>query len=146
MSLESRNALYQRILHIGLAYPIPERPLNPSDDPDAEHQREIYNLYASGQITVPQYHHLKDREYEEVHGIQSKRRVGKMTVDETGVIDAFVEDEPGEREARLREQIEGVVTPLDQLEEGLLDKNGKEIMLHPMDRRAIEFRERMRTW
>lgn len=69
-----------------------------------------------------------------------------MTVDETGVIDAFVEDEPGEREARLREQIEGVVTPLDQLEEGLLDKNGKEIMLHPMDRRAIEFRERMRTW
>ena len=79
--------------------------------------------------------------------MRQRRRVGKMTEDEANVIDAFVEEAPGEREARLREQVEdnvGAVEPWK--DEGIMGKYGEVTMLHPMDRRAVEFRERMRTW
>ena len=70
-----------------------------------------------------------------------------MTIDEQDVIASFVEEESGERETRLRKQIEGDVKLVDDLEdEGILNRDGQVVMLHFMDRRAVEFRERLRTW
>ena len=147
LPLEKRNELFHRILHIGLAYPIPLRPTNPDDDPDVELEQKLYEQYETGQVSVAGYHHLRDREYEHIHGMQVKRRVGKMTEEDRGVIEAFVEEEPGEREERLREQVERDVGEADvNAEGGIVGEDGKTMMLHPMDRRAVEFRERLRPW
>lgn len=125
------------------------RPLNPSSDPSVEHEKALYSLYETGQVSAAQYHHLKDREYEEIHGMRSplRRRVGKATTEETDVISAFVEEVPGERESRLRGQVQRDLGAPDEWDdEGISGKDGEVIMLHHMDRRAVEFRERMRTW
>jgi hypothetical protein len=90
---------------------------------------------------------LLDREYEERMGMRETRRVGKMTGEEREVIVAFVEDEPGEREKKLREQVERDVGMLEEWdEEGIVDHSGRATPLHEHDRRAVEFRERLRTW
>ena len=147
LSMEVRNALVHRVYQTGLTYLVPNLTPNPSGDPKLEIQRHLYSLYETGQITAAQYHHMKDREYEEIHGMRLRPRIGKLTEEDTGVIDAFVEAEPGEREARLRAQVEvdvGVGEFSD--EEGITGRDGKVLMLHRMDRRAVEFRERLRTW
>lgn len=142
-----RNSLFHRILKLGLSYPTPLRPRNPSGDPDIELECKLYDLYETGQVTASEHYHLKDREYEQIQGMQSTRRVGKMTEEVADVIEAFVEEEPGEREARLKEQIEKDFGEIDGFEDGgITGRDGKLVMLHHMDRRAVEFRERMRTW
>ena len=145
--MEVRNGLVQRVYQTGLSYLVPTLSPNLLGDPGLEIERNLYSLYETGQVSAAQYHHLKDREYEEIHGMRSRPRVGKLTVEETGIIDAFVEVESGERDARLRAQVEedvGVREIRD--EEGILGKDGEVLMLHRMDRRAVEFRERFRTW
>jgi len=142
-----RNALFHQILHIGLDYPVPTRPLNPDNDPDIHLKQKLYDLYETGQISISQYHHMQDREYEEINGLRQRRRLEEMTEDEMEVIDSFVEDTPGEREVKLRQQVEGGVGAFDQFDDkGIKGESGEAVMLHPMDRRAVEFRERMRTW
>jgi hypothetical protein len=73
--------------------------------------------------------------------------VGKTTGEEREVISAFVEDEPGEREKRLRDEVESGVRVLRTSdEEEIVDRDGSAAKLHPNDPRAVEFRERFRTW
>ena len=109
---------------------------------------ELWGLYESGHLNKAQYYHAKDKRYETMHGMQVPRRVGKMTEGQKDVIEAFVEEKEGEREQRLRDQIEKDVGfgHDDGFEEGLVDDEGRVLQLHPMDRRAVEFRERLRTW
>jgi hypothetical protein len=134
-----------RVLTAGLTYPIPTPPKFDSDDPLLELRQTLYNRYVIGQITAAQYHRLLDSEYEERMGMRETRRVGKMTGEEREVIAAFAE--PEEREQRLREEVERDVGMLREWdEEGIVDKDGNAIQLHLHDRRAVEFRERLRTW
>ncbi len=102
-------------------------------------------MYEIGQLNATQYHHLVDRHYEELNGMQQRQRVGKIRSEQLEVIDAFV-DEDGDREERLRKEIEGDLGMNPEYEDGIVDKYGRVIMLHPADRRAVEFRERLRTW
>lgn len=104
-------------------------------------------MYELGQVTAAEYHHIQDRHYEELHGMQVRRRVGKMTESVKATIEAFVEESQGDREERLRAEIEGDVgVNPDYDEDGIIDRHGDLIRLHPMDRRAVDFRERLRTW
>lgn len=150
LPLEKRNELFHKVLRSDLAYSKPTRPRFKDDDgPEKQMEKELFKLYELGQITPAQYHHLNDRRYEEMHGMQVRQRVAKLTEDEKDVITAFVEDEPGEREERLRDQIEkdvGFGQDDWDGDEGIIDRAGRVIKLHPMDRRAVEFRERLRTW
>ena len=109
---------------------------------------ELFKLYETGYVTSAQYYHMKDRHYEELNGMQFRRRVGKMTEGEKDLIESFVEEEPGEREQRLRDQIEKDVgwAQDDFEDDGIVTKTGDIVKLHTMDRRAVEFRERLRTW
>ena len=111
-------------------------------------EMELWRLYESGHLTKGQYHHAKDKRYETMHGMQVSRRVGKMTEGQKDLIEAFVEENEGEREQRLKHQIEKDVGfgHEDDFQEGLVDDAGRVLQLHPMDRRAVEFRERLRTW
>ena len=147
LPIETRNELFRRVLNSDLSYPLPRRP-SISDDPDKQMDYELYKLYESGHLTLAQYHHAKDKRYEEMYGMQSRRRVGKMSEREKEVIEAFVEEEPGEREQRLRDQIEKDVgwAQRGMEDEQIINLEGKTVPLHPMDRRAVEFRERLRTW
>lgn len=149
LPLETRNELFRRILRSDLTYSRPSRP-GPSADPEVAMERELFKMYEGGHLTPAEYHHLKDRDYEEIHGIRqgSRRRVGKMTKVDADLIEAFVEEVPGDREARLRAQIEQDVGygQDDFNEDGLFARDGTLTKLHPMDRRAVEFRERLRTW
>lgn len=103
--------------------------------------------YRKGFISVAELYHIRDREYEESVGLRERKRTGKMTHAERAVIDAFVEEEEGDRERMLRDQIEGKLKPMEEewVYEGII-QNGEIVKLHKWDRRAIEFRERMRTW
>ncbi|ORY34890.1 hypothetical protein BCR39DRAFT_515410 [Naematelia encephala] len=150
LTLETRNELFMRILRIGLALPQPTRPT--PDDDEAMHR--LYALYAAGQISAASYHHARDVEYEDTHGIGNwaglrHRRVGRMTPIEHEAISSFVEETPGDREERLRKEVEGDVgVGWDDFDDetSLVDRQGNIVMLHPMDRRAVEFRESLRTW
>ena len=150
LPLEARNELFRRVLRSDLAYPIPSKPLHDPDspDPDKQTELELWRLYESGHLTKEQYYHSKDRNYERMHGIQpGRRRVGKMSEKDKEVIEAFVEDNPGEREQRLRDQIEkDVGFGQEDMDDDIVDQEGELRYLHPMDRRAVEFRERLRTW
>ncbi|ORX37879.1 hypothetical protein BD324DRAFT_578355 [Kockovaella imperatae] len=147
LPLEARNELFRRVLTSDLGYSVPERPAE-SDDPEKQMDMELWNLYRSGHLSEARYHHAKDRKYEMIHGIQAPGpRVGKMSEGQKDLIGSFVEDHPGEREQRLRDQVEkDVGFGQDDFDDGIMDKHGKLIHLHPMDRRAVEFRERLRTW
>nr|WVH01958.1 uracil phosphoribosyltransferase [Naematelia aurantialba] len=150
LTFETRNELFMRILRIDLALPMPTRPA-PDED---ESMHRLFALYAVGQISAATYHHARDAEYEDMHGMGAwaglrRRRVGRMTPIERQVISAFVEETPGDREDRLRKEVEHEVgAGWDDFDDetSLVDKQGRIVMLHPMDRRAVEFRESLRTW
>jgi len=104
-------------------------------------------MYQTGQLTRGEFHHAADRKYEELHGMQVRRRLGKLSEGDKDVISAFVEETPGEREEKLRREIEGGgARASDERDEGIVAEDGTFIPLHHMDRRAVEFRERLRTW
>lgn len=149
LPLASRHRLLVKVLQAGLEYTEPSYPVDNPDDPDPlfSMKQDLYASYMGGTITKAQYHHLLDREYEQSIGIQERGRVAKMTKAERRVIDAFVEDKEGDREKRLRAQVEGNVGKEIEPElEGVFDKDGNVRKLHSWDKRAIEFRERLRTW
>jgi hypothetical protein len=139
------------VLRSDLSYPIPVRPVFKStdSDPGGVNARVLWGRYEAGELTKEEYWHMKDGAYEVMYGMrEGRRRVGKLTEGERRVIDDFVEESPGDRDERLRKEIEGDVGEgMDDFPvEGLYDKQGELIRLHHMDRRAVEFRERLRTW
>lgn len=72
-----------------------------------------------------------------------------MLEEDKKVIDSFVEEQEGDRDRRLRQQVEADAMGFHDEGDGtgpLEDAYGNAVMLHPHDRRAVEFRERMRTW
>lgn len=147
LPMAKRNELFHRVLGADLAYPTPYRPRAKEGDVERNMERELWKMYETGQLTAGEYHHVVDRKYEEMHGMQVKRRVGKLTETQKNVISAFVEESEGEREERLRREIEGDVGyGQDDFEEGIVARDGSLVPLHHMDRRAVEFRERLRTW
>ncbi|OCF35143.1 hypothetical protein I316_03185 [Kwoniella heveanensis BCC8398] len=166
LPISARNILFLRVLHSNLAYPVPAKGIDgPGSLPESNGHGQSVDMeseprdayiekaevdFHKGLISVAELHHTGDRAYEEAVGIRERRRVGKMTKEEKNVIEAFVEDEQGDREKRLREQIENGVLPNEDSKEwgyeGIVDDEGNAIKLHPWDRRAIEFRERLRTW
>jgi hypothetical protein len=147
LPLERRNELFRKVLRSDLSYGPPTRPRPIEGNVEREMEREIFKMYELGQVTASEYQHIKDRHYEELHGMQFRRRVGKMTEKDKAIIEAFVEESEGDREERLRKEIEGEVgVNPDYDEDGIVDRNGETIKLHHMDRRAVEFRERLRTW
>lgn len=149
LPLAIRHKLLIKVLQAGLEYSEPSRPVDDDTNPDPlfSMKEDLYSSYMAGTITKAQYHHLLDGEYEMSIGMQESRRVAMMTKGERGVIDAFVEEKEGDREKRLRAEVEGNVGKGIQPElEGVFDEDGNVLKLHSWDRRAIEFRERLRTW
>ncbi|KAL0250013.1 hypothetical protein I308_103316 [Cryptococcus tetragattii IND107] len=151
VSDEFRTALIQRVFHSGLRYPIPPKGVLAHNDVDPARRDAVAERaeedYQKGFISAAELHHIRDREYEESVGLRERQRTGRMTHAERAVIDAFVEEDEGDREKMLRDQIEGNVKPMEEEcgYEGII-QNGKIVKLHRWDRRAIEFRERLRTW
>lgn len=151
LSPEKREELFRKILTADLAFERPTRPPPIPGDLDREFERKLWEEYELGHITAAEWHHIQDREYEALHGINERfmrRRVGKMTVREREVLDAFVEDSEGDRDERLRKEIERDAGQGwdDFDDERLVGRRGEIRMLHQMDRRAVDFRERLRTW
>jgi len=151
LSPEKRNELLRKIITADLAYERPIRPRPIPGDLDRDFERKLWEEYELGHITAAEWHHIQDREYEALHGINERfmqRRVGKMTVREREVLDAFVEESEGDRDERLRKEIERDVGQGwdDFDDEGIIGREGEIRMLHQMDQRAVEFRERLRTW
>ncbi|WVQ79387.1 hypothetical protein IAT38_001484 [Cryptococcus sp. DSM 104549] len=151
-----RTKLFLDVLHSGLRYPTPPRGVvdrsrdvtgGGAESPRGAETERAEEDYQKGFISVAELYHVRDRAYEETVGLRERRRVGKMTHAERGVISAFVEEDEGDRERRLREQVEGDVQPPEEEwgYEGIV-QDGEVVRLHPWDRRAIEFRERLRTW
>jgi hypothetical protein len=106
-------------------------------------------MYGAGLMTAKELHHARDHEYEDAMGIgRPRRRVGRISQEDRNVIESFVEENEGDRERRLRQQIEGDTMGLEseEAETPLEDAYGNRVMLHAHDRRAVEFRERLRTW
>jgi hypothetical protein len=142
-------ALFQKVLHAGLAYPqIPSQLLDQSyrEDGYFEHAERLYD---AGLMSAKELHHARDHEYEDAMGIgRPRRRVGRILQEDKNVIDSFVEEKEGDRDRRLRQQIEADTMGVDNEEEEqpLADAEGNPVMLHAHDRRAVEFRERLRTW
>jgi hypothetical protein len=151
LSPDKRNELFRRVLAADLAYERPIRPRPIPGDVDRELERRLWEEYEIGHISATEWHHIQDREYEALHGINERfmqRRVGRMTLREREVLDAFVEQSEGDRDERLRQEVESDAGQGwdDHDEEGLIGRRGEIRMLHLMDRRAVEFRERLRTW
>ena len=159
LPLETRNQLFLRILHTGLSYPVRPTPLrhlsesrdHPFVDTDALSERDVYfanakQAWRSGLISNAQLYRAADREYEEKVGIRRRYRVGEIPEPTEKAISAFDMDSK-EREQMLREEIEQDVgiRGLDD-PEGIVDSDGRPRVLHSYDRRAVEFRERLRTW
>jgi len=149
LPLEIRNALFQKVLHAGLAYPeVPTRSLDQAYGEDGyfEHAER---MYGAGLMSAKELHHARDHEYEDAMGIgRPRRRVGRISQEDKNTIESFVEENEGDRERRLRQQIEGDTMGLEneEVETPLEDAYGNRVMLHAHDRRAVEFRERLRTW
>jgi hypothetical protein len=153
LPLELRNALFHKVLHAGLAHPpIPPTFLDPrkKDEVEDSYFANAQRAYGAGLISADQLHHAKDHEYEDSLGIGRPRwRVGKMLEEDKKVIDSFVEEHEGDRDKRLRRQVEADAMGIQDKEDTtgpLEDAYGNPVMLHAQDRRAVEFRERMRTW
>ena len=150
LPLDIRNALFQKVLHAGLSHPqVPSRLLDPSYRNDS-YFAHAENMYEAGLMSAKDLHHARDHEYEDSMGIgRPRRRVGRITQEDKNVIDSFVEEHEGDRERRLRQQIEADAMGIkddEEEEQALEDAYGNPIMLHAHDRRAVEFRERLRTW
>lgn len=122
------------------------------DDIEDGYFANAQRAYGAGLISADQLHHARDHEYEDSVGLgRPRRRVGKMLEEDKKVIDSFIEEKEGDRDRRLKRQIEADTMGLedDDEEDGsgpLEDAYGNAIMLHAQDRRAVEFRERLRTW
>jgi hypothetical protein len=149
LPLEIRNALLQKCLHAGLAHPqVPSRFLYDSQNDDA-YVENAERMYDAGLLSARELHHARDHEYEDAMGVgRPRRRVGKMLEADKKVVDAFVEENEGDRDRRLRQQIESDTMEIDNGDDAdrLEDAYGNPVMLHANDRRAVEFRERLRTW
>ena len=62
-------------------------------------------------------------------------------------VSGFMEDESRKREKPLSDEVEREMGMLEQWDEdGIVDRDGNATKLHPYDPRAVEFRERFRTW
>jgi hypothetical protein len=147
LPLEVRYSLLVRVLTAGLTWPIPTPPPYNPEDSLFEPPQKLYDRYTSGQSTAAQYQHLFDWENDVRMGFSQSRRVGKTTGAEREVISAFMEDEPGEREKKLNDEMErDAGSPEEWEEDGIVDRDGSATKLHPYDPRAVEFRERFRTW
>jgi hypothetical protein len=111
LPLATRHQLLIKVLQAGLEYPEPAYPADDPSNPDPlfPMKKDMYARYRAGALSKAAYHHELDAEYERSIGIQESRRVARMTKGEREVIDAFVEENEGDRERRLREQIEGNV-------------------------------------
>lgn len=106
-------------------------------------------MYDAGLMSAKELHHARDHEYEVAMGIgRPRRRVGRISQEDKNVIESFVEENEGDRERRLRQQIEADAMNVGDGEEEqpLEDADGNSVMLRAHDRRAVEFRERLRTW
>ncbi|KAK4685996.1 hypothetical protein P7C73_g4139, partial [Tremellales sp. Uapishka_1] len=139
LSLELRNSLFLKVLQAGLFYPTPTISAEPTADE---------RLYRSGHITAAELHHRRDGDYETSVGMQSRARVGKLDDGDIAVIQAFAGGE-AEREKRLTDEIEddvGIREGASWNPDGITDREGNIKALHFWDRRAVDFRERMRTW
>lgn len=151
LPLDIRNSLFHKVLNSGLSFNVPhEGPSYGSPSGGDEYFKNAKEMYEAGHISVQELSHAKDHEYRDSVGIgRARRRVGKMKEEDKSVLDSFVEENEGDREKRLRAQIEGGDIGNEEepepeaLEE---DSYGNSIMLHSHDRRAVEFRERLRTW
>lgn len=150
LPLDIRNSLFHKVLNSGLAYTVPHNgPGYGSPSGGDEYFKNAQNMYEAGHITVQELNHAKDHEYRDSVGIgRARRRVGKMAEEDKSVLDSFVEVNEGDREKRLRAQIEsGEIGNEEEPEpEALEDAYGNSVMLNSHDRRAVEFRERLRTW
>lgn len=148
LPLDIRFSLFHKVLHAGLSTRAPERPgLDSPGDGDG-YFANAQELHKAGHISLSELRHAKDHEYEDAVGIgRPRRRVGRLTEADRSVLDAFVEENEGDREKRLRREIETGTTGDERQDQELLeDSYGNPIMLHALDRRAVEFRERLRTW
>lgn len=146
LPLDLRNALFNKVLHAGLSFPAFETPSFVSSFHDTGYFGD-HDQYESMSPTSTKK--VREREYEESVGIRQRRRVGKLGEEERSVLDAFIEENEGDRNKRLKREIETGLTEAQENEqdkESLEDSYGNPIMLHSHDRRAIEFRERLRTW
>ena len=78
-------------------------------------------------------------------GIQ---RVGSIAVEERKVIKSSVEEEESKEGLGPPEQMRKDTGEDKEVwrEKGIVGKFGNAVMLHQSDARAVEFRERMRTW
>lgn len=147
LPLEVRYSLFLRVLAAGLTCSVPPPPRYDPEGSLFELPQKLYDRYASGQIAAAQYHCLFDSENNERIGLRNRRKVDKTTGEESEDISGFMEDEPREREKTLSDEVEGDVGTLEQWDEdGIVDRDGNATMLHPYDPRAVEFRERFRTW
>ncbi|RXK38174.1 hypothetical protein M231_04548 [Tremella mesenterica] len=130
LSLESRNNLFLRLLRAGIAYPAPPLPMRLDDCVEYAE-----GMYRTGHLTAAQLHRVREWRSEGAM-VARQETTGRMTQDEKKVLDSFREKVPGEREERLKGEVENGV------EEG----QSGEILLEEYDRRVVEFRERLRTW
>lgn len=148
LPLDIRFSLFHKVLHAGLSIRAPEGPALSSFYGQDGYFANAQQQYQAGHITLAELRHAKDHEYDDAVGVgRHRRRVGKMTEADRSVLDAFVEENEGDREERLRREIEMGETGLEKREQEVLeDSYGNPIMLHSHDRRAVEFRERLRTW
>lgn len=148
LPLDIRFSLFHKVLHAGLSTRAPELPTLSSSYGQDGYFANAQQQYQAGHISLAELRHAKDHEYEDSVGIgRPRRRVGEITEADRSVLDAFVEENEGDRERRLRREIETGETGMERAEqESLEDSYGNPIMLHAHDRRAVEFRERMRTW
>lgn len=147
-------------MHSNLVYPVPSRGIPKDDQEEYIEEEELENTFeirqaeknfSKGLISVAELHHIKNKKYEESIGIRERRNgVGKLNREDRNVIDQFVEEFPGQREQKLKDQIENDILPNEDRKEwgyeGIIDEEDNIVKLHPWDKRAIEFRERLRTW
>jgi hypothetical protein len=110
---------------------------------DALEHSAAKQAYASGELNGEEYaakikELFKPREYRHVGMIQDEVR------ESIGLFAC----EPEEREKMLRDQVERGAGPPqeDESAEGILNSDGSPKRLDVGDPRAIEFRERLRTW
>ncbi|WWC73569.1 uncharacterized protein I206_107541 [Kwoniella pini CBS 10737] len=152
LPISERTNLFLKVVHSNLIYPIPIKGIENYEDLKEERIFEIEKAeenFQKGLISINELYHIKNKEYEESIGIQEKKRIGKLDYKEKELIQSFVEEYKGQREEKLKSQIENSILPNKQWGyEGIIDeKDDKKIVkLHSWDKRAIDFRERLRTW
>lgn len=135
LPLETRKGLFFKVLKAGLLYPVPSLPF-PLDEPRKEVADHANEMYRAGSLSAAQLH--RAREWMSDHTVLSQREAAaRMTAEEKKSMEAFLERFPGEREQRLRKEVE-----LEDLSSGQ-DANLTE---EEMARRQVEFKEQLRKW